>query len=326
MEMDMHKKISRRQFLEGAGIGLVALGLSGCGVDVKTNTPSTPTAPVSTAKPTSAVKVTTSPVSSSLVVAQGTDPVSLIEKGLEALGGIGQFVKEGSIVAIKPNYSVPRKPEEAATTNPQLIAAVVKQCLAAGAKEVRVFDFPFSGPTCLNISGIKDAVEEAGGKAFNINEESNFTSVDMGGELLKNVLFSTDVLEADVFINMPIMKNHTMTTVTMGLKNMMGLVWDRGYFHRTDLHQAIAELTAYCKPTLIIMDAIKGIIDHGPTGPGTIKEWNQVIFGFDPVAVDAYGAKLYGVEPSDLEFINKTAKLGVGEMDLSKITVQNVTA
>lgn len=325
--MSEQNKFSRRQFLGGMAVGLVAAGLSGCGVNVRSNsggnqnkTPSDSTASSSSASASSAA------ANDSLLAVSGTDPVSLIEKGFSELGGIGQFVKSGNTVVIKANFSVPRKPGEAATTDPNLVAAVVKQCLSAGAKAVNVVDFPFSGPTCLVTSGIKDAVEKAGGKAYNINAQKNFQSVDMGGENLKNVLFSKDVLDADVFINMPILKNHMMTKVTMSLKNMMGLVWDRGYFHSTDLASCIAELSHYRKADLIIMDAMKGIIDHGPTGPGTIKEWNQVIFGFDPVAVDAYGANLFGLDPNDIAYIVKAAQLGVGNMDLSKITVKKSNA
>jgi uncharacterized protein (DUF362 family) len=123
---------------------------------------------------------------------------------------------------------------------------------------------------------------------------------------------------------MPILKHHSIAKLTMSIKNMMGLVWNREYFHSTNLNQTIAELIAYRKPDLIIMDAIKGITDHGPIGPGTIKEWDQVIFGFDPVAVDAYGADLFGVAPTDIPHISKAAELGVGEIDLKKITVQKV--
>ena len=248
----------------------------------------------------------------------------MIEKGFSELGGIGQFVKKGDTVVIKANFSVPRKPEEAATTNPTLVAAVVKQCLSVGAKAVNVIDFPFSGPTCLNISGIKDAVEKAGGKAFNINTQNSFQTVEMGGENLKSTLYSKDVLNANVFINMPILKNHTQATVTISLKNMMGLVWDRGHFHRTDLSSCIAELSRYRKADLIIMDAMRGIIDRGPTGPGTIREWNQVVFGLDPVAMDAYGCQLYGVNAGKVPHIVKSAQLGVGEMDLSKVTVKTI--
>lgn len=309
--------MDRRQFIGGLGVGLLSVGLAGCGLKTSGNR-----------SETTGNKTTPAAAGSydrkKLVVAAGTDPNSLIEKGLIALGGIGQLVKKGSSVVIKPNFSVPRKPEEAATTNPLLVAAVVKQCLAAGAKEVKVIDYPFSGPQCLVNSGIKAAVEAAGGRAFNINTQSFYTEVDMGGTILKNVLFSKDVLNADVLINFPILKHHMMTKVTMSLKGMMGLVWDRGYFHRTDLNQAIAELSAYRKPDLIILDATRGIIDHGPGGPGTIKEWNQVVFGADPVAVDAYGANLFGLKPTDIDHITAAAKLGVGEIDLQKLTVQKV--
>jgi uncharacterized protein (DUF362 family) len=108
----------------------------------------------------------------------------------------------------------------------------------------------------------------------------------------------------------------------MSLKNMMGLVWDRGEFHRTDLNQCIAEINAYRKPDLIIMDAIRGITDRGPTGPGTIKEWNQVIFGSNAVTVDTYGANLFGANPASIGHLAAAARLGVGDMDLDKIKVQ----
>jgi uncharacterized protein (DUF362 family) len=171
---------------------------------------------------------------------------------------------------------------------------------------------------------MKEAVEAAGGKAYVINERSFFKEVDMGGTVLKKVYYSKDVLDADILINMPILKHHSVTKVTIGLKNMMGLVWDRQYFHSSDLTRAIAELTAYKKPDLIIMDAIRGIVDHGPIGPGTIKEWKQVVFGADPVAVDAYGADLFGLKPSDVLYLSEASKLGIGEIDITKLTVQNV--
>lgn len=322
------KGISRRQFVRGLGIGLLSLGLASCGLKIPGNArrgggENTAPAP-SAGSPASSTAATTSIDGSKLVVAEGTEQSSLIEKGFNAFGGIGQFVKKGSSVVIKPNFSVNRKPEDAATTDPLLLAAVVKLCLAAGAKEVKVIDYSFSGPTCLINSGIKDAVEAAGGRAFNINTQSFFTEVEVGGSVLKNALFSKDVLDADVFINFPKLKHHSITKVTMGLKNMMGLVWDRGFFHRTDLHQAIAELAAYRKPNLVILDATRGIIDNGPSGPGTIREWNQVVFGIDPVAVDAYGASLFGVNPTDITYLNAAAKLGVGEIDTQKLTISKV--
>ncbi|WP_027938386.1 DUF362 domain-containing protein [Anaeroarcus burkinensis] len=310
--------MNRRQFIQGVGYGVLTLGVAGCGVALPGSSGTAPAKPAASAVASSYDK-------SKLVVAAGKEPELLIEKGFQALGGIEKLVVKGATVVIKPNFSVPRKPEEAATTNPLLVAAVVKKCLAAGAKEVKVLDYPFnSPPVCLANSGIKAAVDAVGGKTFTTHTQSFYSQVNMGGTILKEVLFSKDVLEADVFINFPILKHHGITKVTLGMKNMMGLVWDRGYFHKTDLNQAIAELAAYRKPQLTIMDATRGIIDHGPVGPGTIQEWNQVVFGVDTVAVDAYGAKLFGVEPSEIAYIAAAAKLGVGEMDLQKISLVKV--
>ncbi|TWH47148.1 DUF362 domain-containing protein [Sporomusa sp. KB1] len=316
--------MDRRQFISGIGYGLVSLGLAGCGLNLSERSGNS-----QNTKNTPSSQSASSPVSGydrgKLIISEGTDPNSLIEKGFAALGGIGALVRSGATVVLKPNFSVARKPEEAATTNPQLVAAVVKQCLAAGAKEVKVLDYPFQSPAvCLVNSGIKEAVEAVGGKAYAINAQSFYTQVDTGGKILKSVLFSKDVLSADVFINFPILKHHSITKLTLGLKNMMGLVWDRGYFHKTDLTQGIAELTAFHKPHLTIVDATRGIIDNGPTGPGTIREWNQVIFGVDPVAVDTYAATLFGIKPTEIEYVTAAAQLGVGEMDLQKLTVVKV--
>lgn len=311
--------MDRRRFIRDAGFGLLAIGMTGCGGGLHSDT----TGGKSAVQPPPQVPSKYDPAK--LVVAQGTEPDMLIAKGLAALGGIGALVNKGNTVIIKPNFSVPRKPEEAATTNPQLVAALVRHCLGAGAKAVKVIDFPFaSPPVCLNNSGMKAAVEAVGGKVFTIHKQSYYTTVDSGGKLLGSIEFSSDVLEADVFINFPILKHHSITKLTLGMKNLMGLVWDRGYFHRTDLHKTIAELAAFRRPHLTILDAIRGITANGPVGPGPIQEWNQVIFGADPVAVDSYGASLFGRKPTDIDYIVHAAQLGVGEMDLERRTVIKV--
>lgn len=316
--------MDRRQFIAGIGCGLVSLGLSGCGLNLSGKSDSQQNIQGNQNKQTSPAAESVY-ARNKLIVAEGTDPNSLIEKGFAALGGIGALVQKGATVVLKPNFSVARKPEDAATTNPQLVAAVVKQCLAAGAKEVKVIDYPFQSPAvCLTNSGMKTAVEAAGGKAYAINSQSFYTEVNTGGQTLKTVLYSKDVMNADVFINFPILKHHSITKLTLGLKNMMGLVWDRGYFHSTDLIQCIAELAAFRRPHLTIVDATCGITNNGPTGPGTIREWNQVVFGVDPVAVDTYAATLFGIAPAEIRYITAAAKLGVGEMDLQKLAVMKV--
>ncbi|MGE5403341.1 MAG: DUF362 domain-containing protein, partial [Candidatus Saccharibacteria bacterium] len=211
-----------------------------------------------------------------LIVAQGSNPVQLIDKGLQAMGGINRFVKKGNLVVIKPNFSVPRAPSVGATTNPELVAALVKKCLAAGAREVRVVDYPFNNPRICKVkSGMEKAVKDAGGKLYTLEEMNsrNYKEVKLKGPILRSASYSRDVLEANVFINFPILKHHGSTTLTMGLKNLMGLVYDRGIFHATDLDRTIAELAMFKKPHLTILDAMKGITDNGPMGPGPIKKY-----------------------------------------------------
>ncbi|WP_378952871.1 DUF362 domain-containing protein [Pelosinus sp. sgz500959] len=262
-----------------------------------------------------------------LIMVEGNDPAAMLNKGFDALGGISNFVKPGNTVVLKPNFSVPRLPEEACTTNPVLVASLVKMCLQVGAKEVKVIDYPFTNPIiCLEKTGIKNAVTAAGGKIYALNNgvEKYFSRVQTNGTMLGEVYFSKDVLDADVFINMPILKHHYITEVTMGLKNMMGLVWDRGIFHTYDLHQCIAELAAFKKPHLTILDALRGITASGPTGPGPIKEYNQLVFGTDPVAVDAYGAFLFGMKPTKINYLRMAAEMGSGQIDWEKLNVKRI--
>lgn len=312
--------MNRREFIaKAAVVGLGTLLLPGCA------RLSGPQPAAEKIPPVSASSV--SAPTTELIVVQGSDPASMLERGLKALGGIERFVKPGNKVVLKPNFSVPRTPEEAATTNPVLVGALTRLCLAAGAKEVRVVDYPFSSPViCLEKSGLKRAVTAAGGNIYTFNggQERYFQKVRIGGQALAEVEFAKDVLESDVFINMPILKHHSGAKLTMGLKNMMGLVWDRGQFHAGHLERAIAELAACRKPNLVIMDALRGITANGPMGPGPVREYNQLVLGGDPVAVDAYGAALFGMKPAELEYLRLAAELGVGEIDWEKLKVQKI--
>ncbi len=312
----------RREFIQWTATGSLALmGLPGCGANKSSADVGIPRKSPEAGQPAPTAP-SAGGLGPSMVVVNGTDPDELIERGLQAMGGIGRFVRTGQTVAIKPNFSVPRIPDQAATTNPFMVAALVKRCLGVGAKSVKVIDNPFTNAQmCLENTGIRRAVEAAGGKVYATNKLSAefYTATQAGGSILQSVQFSKDVLESDVFINFPILKHHNGTGLTMGLKNMMGLVWDRGFFHRTDLHQAIAELATFKKPNLVIMDAVKGITTHGPMGPGTIREYNQLIFSTDPVAADAYGAELFGVKAADIGHIGIAAGLGAGTVDWKRL-------
>ena len=314
----------RREFIKSTiASSMIFAGLSGC-ASRKTSgdvgiPPKTPE--VSGTAPSA------SSIAPLMVVVNGNDPNELMERGLAAMGGIGRFVKRGQTVALKPNFSVPRTPDQAATTNPVLVAALVRRCLAAGASEVKVIDYPFTNAQmCLENTGIRREVEAAGGIVLVPNKLTSqfYKPVNAGGSVLQSMQYSKDVLDADVFISFPILKHHNGTGLTMGLKNMMGLVWDRGFFHRTDLHRTIAECAAFKKPDLVIMDAVRGITTHGPMGPGTIREYNQLIFSTDPVAVDAYGTELFGHKPSEIEYIGIAAALGLGTADWKNLNPMRI--
>lgn len=307
--------MNRRKFIELAALAGLGTLLPGCSNQVS-NSQTGREQSMSTQAPIT-----------DLIVVQGNDPVEMLNKGFASLGGINNFVKPGNKVVLKPNFSVPRLPEEACTTNPLLVATLVKMCLQAGAKEVKVIDYPFTNPViCLEKTGIKKAVTAAGGVIYTLNNglEKYFQTVKINGKMLGEVSYSKDVLESDVFINMPILKHHYVTDVTLGLKNMMGLVWDRGVFHTYELHQCIAELASFKKPNLTILDALRGITGSGPVGPGPIKEYNQLVFGTDPVAVDAYGANLFGKKPMKIDYIRFAAEKGVGQIDWEKLNIKRV--
>lgn len=311
--------MDRRGFIRNAALAGLALSFAGCA-----KPPEQGAAPQSA--PQGAAQAP--PPAYDLTVVQGTEPVSLLERGFKAVGGIDRYVRKGNSVVIKPNFSVPRTPEEAATTNTAMVAALVKMCLAAGARDVKVVDQPLNSSTpvlCLERTGIKKAVEAAGGKVFVYNGVRDFFQpVSYAGKVLTSFEYAKDVMNADLFINFPILKHHRGAKLTLGMKNLMGLIWDRRYFHSSDLHQCIAELAAFRKPHLTIMDAIRGITDNGPVGPGPIREYGQVIFGTDQVAIDAYSAALFGMKPQDVGYIKIAAELGIGKIDWEKLRIQKV--
>jgi len=264
-----------------------------------------------------------------IAVVRGGEPEALARKAIEALGGMKCFVKKGDNVIIKPNIGpAMRTYEYAATTNPWLVAAVVKLCLEAGAGRVRVMDKPFSGTAESGFinSGIREQVEKAGGE---IELMSRFkyasTDIPMGRDIRKWDIYE-DILKADALINMPIAKQHGSSLLTLGMKNLMGTVNSAQLFH-LNLHQRIADLASRIKPTLTIIDAIRILTANGPTG-GNLKDVEKpdtVIAGTDIVAVDSYATSLFGLQPDDIPYIKIAAGMGLGSNDLSKLEIKEIT-
>jgi uncharacterized protein (DUF362 family) len=256
---------------------------------------------------------------SELLVVRNGNPRTMLLALFDALGGIESFITPGQRVVIKANFSFKRPPDQSATTNPQLIASLVSECIRAGAREVIVLDHTIENERmCMDLTGMREAVEGAGGTIKAINSSRDYTEIDIpGGKRLKKTYFSKDVLDADVFINVPIAKNHVSTVTTLSMKNLMGIVYDRGELHQKGLHQCIADLNTFRTPDLIILDAYRILMTRGPGGPGEIKEAGEIIAGFDPVAIDTYGSLLLEKDPGDIGYIQAAVDLDIGSMDFS---------
>ena len=263
-----------------------------------------------------------------LVAIKGGDPDVMFNRAIQSLGGMKHFVKPNQKVVVKPNIGWDVPPERAGNTNPALIKQIVKQCVDAGAKEVYVFDHTCDKwSNCYANSGIESAVKAAGGKIVPGNSEKYYQSVEVpGGKNLSDAKVHELILDSDVFINVPILKSHGSAKLTMAMKNLMGVVWDRRYWHRNNLHQCIADYATFRKPDLNVIDAYYVMKQNGPRGVSTadvITLKSQVI-STDIVATDTAAAKLFGMDPADVPYIGMADRLQVGTMDLSKLNIDRI--
>ena len=263
-----------------------------------------------------------------LVAAKGGEPGIMFDKAILSLGGMKKFVKQNQTVVIKPNIGWDATPERGANTNPELIARIVEHCLAAGARSVYVFDHTINEWTrTYKSSGIEKAAKDAGAKIATGNSESQYHEVTVSrGKVLKKVKVHELVLESDVFINVPVLKNHGGSTLTMALKNLMGIVWDRKFWHDNDLHQCIADLPTEIKPDLNVMDAYRVMKRNGPRGVSVsdVVIMKSLIVSPDIVATDAASAKLFGMEPDQIRHIRVADEMGVGTADLSTLNINRI--
>jgi uncharacterized protein (DUF362 family) len=259
-----------------------------------------------------------------LAIATGGDPATNTMKAIEALGGIERFVKKGSKVAIKPNPATANSPEIASTTNPAVVGTVVGLCMEAGARDVVVLSHDamrnFEG------SGIMDAASSAGARVVAAVSRDQYRSVPvLRGRLLRNVEIANEILDADVFINVPIAKHHSQAELTLAMKNLMGINWNRLYLHQHGLHQGIADLSTVVNHDLIVMDANRLLLTNGPAGPGQTRDDKTVIAGTDPVAIDAYTTTLFNRTPREIRHIRYAYELGLGEIDLEKLSIEEIS-
>ena len=260
-----------------------------------------------------------------MTVVQGGEPRALVQKALENLGGIGRFVSRQDVVVIKPNIAWDRTPEQAANTNPEAVAEVVRQCWQAGAKRVIVTDVSCNEPRrCFARSGIQAAAHAEGAEVI-LPDPELFREVELGGVVLKTWPVFTPFLEADKIINMPIAKHHVLTGATLGMKNWYGILGgERNRLHQ-QIHQSLADLASFMLPTLTMIDCYRILLRNGPTG-GNLEDValkKTIVAGTDPVALDAYVAKAYwNLDAAQLPYLAMAAGRGLGTLDFDKLQVK----
>jgi uncharacterized protein (DUF362 family) len=338
-------RFNRRDFLRisAAALGSATLGqlLAACGrvISVTPQSISTPALPMKT----SALATGTVPTANTAAAATATQvslpdlavtrhgvPEDLTRRAVAALGGMERFVAKGANVVVKPNICVAYHGYQyAATTNPWVVSTLVKMCFEAGASRVQVMDYPFGGTqqAAYAISGIKEQVEAAGGQMVEMPMFKFVATAIPNAVHLKQVYIFEDVLKADAVINVPIAKVHDLSRLTLGMKNLMGVVRDRPDLHAY-LSQNLADLASLVRPKLTVVDAVRVLCSNGPTGGSLddVKQLDTVIASHDIVAADSYAATLFGLRPDQLGYVVAGAAMGLGRSDLQNLRIEEISA
>lgn len=259
-----------------------------------------------------------------LVCAKGEDPFAMTVRAVEAMGGMERFVKRNDIVVIKPNIGWDRTPEQAANTNPLVVAALIVLCFKAGAKRVNIFDVPCNDARrCYENSGIEKAAREKGANVYFpddwdvVKAKFKYASPMEGWSVLR------DALECDTFINVPVLKHHGLTKLTISMKNLMGVCTGvRGLIHQ-NIARKIVDLTDFISPDLTVIDAYRFLYRNGPTGGNLndVRRLDSLIVATDPTLADAYAAKLAGLDPLLLENVRIAAQRKFGSADIGKADI-----
>lgn len=266
-----------------------------------------------------------------VVLVKGVSPRKLARESVKALGGMSSFVKKGDTVVVKPNIGWDRGPEYAANTHPELVTEVVLMCLEAGAAKVRVFDRTCNDARrCYTNSGIAPALEAIKDPRLEVThiDDRKFRRVDIkDGKLLKGWDVYEDVLSADKFINLPVAKHHSAAVLTMGMKNVMGVIGsNRAVLHK-NIHEALPDLNRAVKSHLTIVDATRVLVANGPQGGRLedVKVMNTVVAGRDIVAVDTVAATLFGKTPKEVRYLQAAHDSGLGVADINGIKLKKIT-
>ncbi|VAX19491.1 Iron-sulfur cluster-binding protein [hydrothermal vent metagenome] len=257
-----------------------------------------------------------------IVITHGTRPLAMVRAAVDRMGGIEKFIQPGDRVVIKPNVAWDRLPEQAANTNPDVVAAVVTIVKEARAGQIIVTDVSLNDPErCFARSGIEEAASIAGGKIW-IPAATDFKLADLKGELLNVWPVSRAFLEADKVINLPVVKHHSLSQCTLAQKNWYGILGGRRNRLHQDIHTSIADLSQAMLPTLTILDGTRALMRNGPTGgnPGDVETHNIIIAGLDEVAIDSYGMGILGIDPNDVKYMALAQKRGLGRIDWKSVS------
>ncbi len=305
---------TRREFLKsGLALGAAVTLTNWRGLAAAETSESAAPAPADAARPV-------------LIAVRDGSRTAMVDKALAALGGLGMFVKSGQTVCLKPNIGWDAPPERGANTHPELVGHLVRLCLEAGAKSVSVFDNTCDQwQLCYEHSGIEKAARDAGAHVVNGKDQSLYREVEIpGGVTLKHALVHSLVLDSDILLNVPVLKHHSGTGMTAAMKNLMGVVWDRGFYHQNNVHQIIADFLTLRKPTLNILDAYHPMVRNGPRGKtvADVVEMRTLLASTDCVALDAAAAKLLGLKPASVAYIEIADAMKLGTMDLTKVEIR----
>lgn len=254
------------------------------------------------------------------------EPADLVIAVFKELGGMNRFISKGDVVVVKPNIGWDRNPELAATTNPELIATVVKLCKAAGAKEVKIFDRTCNNPRrCYRNSKIEKFAKDAGADVIHMRD-NKYKDIPINGKVIKSWPVYEEYLEADKIINIPIAKHHSFSKVTLGLKNLMGVMGgNRGSLHN-DFSQKIVDIGKNILPTLTLIDAYRILIANGPSGgnPEHVRLTKTLIASACTVSADKTALELFDHKMSEVEHVQVAANDGLAKFDLNKLNVKRV--
>lgn len=263
-----------------------------------------------------------------LVAVRNGMPDAMFDRAIEAIGEMTRFVKRGNTVVVKPNIAWYGGPETGANTNPLLVKRIIVHCFQAGARRVYVFDHSVSyWKSTYSQSGIEQAAREAGASVVPANSSHYYQKVRIpGASMLKSVDVHELIPDCDVLINVPVLKHHSSTRVTIAMKNLLGVIWDRQFYHRNGLHQCIAEFCLFRKPDLNVVDAYRVIMRYGPSRAREedIELKKTLLLSPDIVAVDTAASLIHGTRPQDINFIKYAAEENIGTMDLDSIKIERI--